>query len=167
MRQTTLIPCFIALAFMSTGCAPSTVTGPKVSFASQELEARESVRSILFDQRTHFIGNKSFSTSPQDLKTMTNGVVESASYKYRIQPKPSKEKGVMVTAISKRPGLRSFTGVVFAMKDGKEKIMVSEICETMKASNQPPKAPAIPQQVRQPIQCPVGSQSSTTLLALQ
>ncbi|MDX2232830.1 MAG: type IV pilin-like G/H family protein [Leptolyngbyaceae cyanobacterium bins.349] len=151
---------------MNVGCTPATVTEPKVSSISKEVEAREAIRSILFDQRTHYIGNQTFTTSLKNPSTM-NSKMETPNYTYRIKPKPSKEKGVVITATPRQPGLRSFTGVAFAIASGKDKQTMSEICETTKPSKTAPKAPAAPQRINQMIQCPVGSKSSMSFLAAQ
>lgn len=165
MLQTKLVLPIVALAVISVGCTNNMTTSKSVSVA-KETEARDTLNSILFDQQTYYIEHRAFTTSIQDLKTMKT-TLESPNYKYSIQAKPNKQKGVSVTATPKRPDLRSFTGVVFALDTGKETLTVSEICETMNPASQAPAAPKAPQRPTDKIQCPVGSNSSLSVVALQ
>jgi len=166
MHQTKLIFAVVALTAMSAGCAANVTDSDAESLINKEVEARETLNSILFDQRTYYLENRAFTTSLRDLETMQISL-DSPNYRYAIQPKPSKQKGVSVTATPKRPNLRSFTGVVFALDAGKEKLTISEICETTKPSNQAPVAPTAPKGPRDAIQCPTGSISALGFLALQ
>lgn len=165
MRQTNLIFSVVALALVSAGCT-SNISASTLSSASKETEARDTLNSLLFDQRTYFIENRRFTTSLTDLRRM-NSRMDSPNYVYRIKPKPTQQKGIFVTATPRRPGLRSFTGVVFAVDAGKQQLMLSEICETTKPSTRPPAPPAAPARPIDDIQCPVGSNPALALLALQ
>jgi hypothetical protein len=168
MFTTKLAFTFMALLMVSTGCAANNQATSKAAMTAtaREIEARDTLNSILFDQQTYYISNQAFTTSLKDLETMKTSL-ESPSYKYAIKPKPDKQTGVLVTATPKLPNLRSFTGVVFALNSGKERLTVTEICATAKPSNRAPAAPAIPRSARDMIRCPAGSDSSVTMLALQ
>ncbi len=168
MRQTKLIFSIAALAIAIAGCTDSATVAPdpKEIAVAKEVEARQAISSILFDQQTYYIENRTFTTSAKDMETM-DARVESSDYVYRILPKPSKDKGIAVTATAKRPELRSFTGVVFALRAGEQKLTISEICETTQPSKQAPLVPSAPHRPTDPIQCPAGSRSSLAYLALQ
>lgn len=158
-----------ALATACIGCTPGITSSPSPSAPkdiSKEVEAREFVNSILFDQKAYFIGNEAFTTSIRNLPAI-NASMESPNYRYQIKPRPDKRKGVAVTATSKRPNLRSFTGVVFVLDKGKDKMTMSEICETTKPSKTAPTPPVMPRRATEQIQCPAGSRSSMSVLALQ
>lgn len=165
MHKIKLVLFVAALAVISGGCLPNNAT-TKTSSSAMETEARVSINSILFDQRTYYIENQKFATSIGNLRTM-NPKMESPSYTYAIKAKPGIRNSVAVTATPKSANLRSFTGVVFAVKAGKEKLTISEICETTKPSKQAPTPPPAPKRPSEQIRCPVGSRSSSSVLALQ
>jgi len=76
-------------------------------------------------------------------------------YSYRTMPMGNQTERVMINAIAKRPGLKSYTGAVFAIKNNRGSITVAAICETNRPTS---KAPTMP--TRKPsgqIQCPAGS----------
>jgi hypothetical protein len=169
MHQKKFVLLLFTLATACIGCTPEITSSPSPSVlkeVSKEVEARELVNSILFDQKAYYIGNEAFTTSTRNLPA-TNASMESPNYKYQIRPKPDKRKGIAVTATSKRPNLRSFTGVVFVLNKGKEKMTMSEICETTKPSKTAPNPPAMPKRATEQIQCPAGSRSAMAVLALQ
>lgn len=155
----------IALAFASVGCSAD-VKSPKTTTVSMEVEAREAIGSILFDQKAYYIGNQAFTTSTRNLPAISSAM-ESPNYSYKLKAKPDMQKGIAITATSKRPNLRSYTGVVFVVGAGKEKLTVSEICETTNPSKNAPTAPAVPKRPNEQIKCPVGSRAALSVLALQ
>ncbi|MDX2242305.1 MAG: type IV pilin-like G/H family protein [Leptolyngbyaceae cyanobacterium bins.302] len=160
-----LLPALIALTLASVGCSAEVKT-PKTATVSMEVEAREAIGSILFDQKAYYIGNQAFTTSVRNLPAVSSAM-ESPNYSYKIKAKPDTRKGIAVTATSKHPNLRSFTGVVFVLDAGKEKLTVSEICETTQPSKDAPNPPAVPKRPSEQIRCPVGSRSALSVLALQ
>lgn len=168
MRRTFfLFPC-LALTVASVGCsaiAPNeSPTSEKDFTIAREIDARQAIRSLLFDQQTYYIENSSFTTTP--LKAVKlDARVESPDYTYQIQPKGSKLKGVVITAVAKKPGLRSFTGVVFAVPTREGKLTISDVCETIEPSQQAPVITEIPQRPDEEIKCPSGSRSSLSILA--
>jgi len=168
MRQIKLIFAFAALAALSGGCSfvDSRSQASSLSAQSVELGARDTIGSILFDQRTYYLENQQFTSSVRNLRTM-NYKLESPTYVYEIKTKPGNRNSVTVTATSRKPNLRSFTGVAFAVEAGKQKLTISEICETIKPSKQAPATPTAPDRPSDPIQCPAGSRSSSSVVALQ
>ncbi|NJP08882.1 MAG: hypothetical protein HC866_04860 [Leptolyngbyaceae cyanobacterium RU_5_1] len=146
-----------AIAVVTAGCM-SKVPSNKVASESIESGAKTSVESLLFDQKTYFLENRAFTTSVKDLKTGL--LTETQSYQYKLAPQPNKYKGVAIKATSKKSNLRSFTGVVFVVKSGKEQVTLSQVCETVNPSKVAPTAPTNPKKASDKIECPSGSRSS-------
>lgn len=155
-----MLPMAIA-AFAIAGCAPEKpVKAPGLNL---EREAKSSVGSMLFNQQTHFLAKQAFASSFKDLK---EDAVNTKDYSYRIVLKPNKFKGVAVTATSKNPKLRSYTGVVYVVNSKQAgNITLSQLCETQKPSKIAPIAPATPKRASDKLRCPAGSRSAFDLLA--
>lgn len=164
MRRFSVLASFSAIALTIVGCT-STKTSETQSKAPIELDTKDAVNSILFDQKTYFMENDAFATSIKSLKTSV--LAETQSYKYKLTPKPSAAQGMVVTATSKQPALKSFTGVVFAVKSNKGLTTISQICETVKPSTVAPKAPSVPKIPSDKLRCPTGSRSTLDALAMQ
>ena len=170
MRRTfSLLPC-LALAAVSVGCsaiAPNeSATTEKDFTIAREIDARQAIRSLLFDQQTYYIENSSFTTTSQKVVKL-DARVESPDYTYQVKPKVSKTKGVMITAAAKKPGLRSFTGVVFAVPTREGTLTISDVCETIEPSQKAPVITEIPQRPDEAIKCPPGSRSSLSIVAVR
>uniref|UniRef100_A0A832H409 General secretion pathway protein GspH n=1 Tax=Oscillatoriales cyanobacterium SpSt-402 TaxID=2282168 RepID=A0A832H409_9CYAN len=159
---------FLSVATLTVAIAGCTVTPDviKQSSVPKEVEARDAIGAILFDQRTHYIENQAFTISASNLRTLATKL-DTPNYTYRLAAKPNQRTGIAVTATPKRPNLRSFTGVVFAVDAGKETLTISEICETNGPSKKPPIAPAAPKGPRDVIRCPMGSRSTIAVVAKQ
>ncbi len=164
MRRLIVLASLSAIALTVVGCT-STKKTDILAKAPIESDAKDAVNSILFDQRTYFMENDAFATSIASLKSSV--LPETQSYKYTLIAKPNPAKGVVITATSKQPSLKSFTGVVFAVKSNKGLTTVSQICETVKPSTVAPKAPAIPKQPSDILHCPTGSRSTLDVVAMQ
>ncbi len=164
MRRFSVLASSCAIALMVVGCTSAKKT-ETASKAPIELDARDAVGSILFDQKTYFLENDAFATSITSLKSSV--LPETQSYKYKLTPKPNPAQGVVITATSKQATLKSFTGVVFAVKSKKGLTTISQICETVKPSTVAPKAPSVPKQPSDKLRCPTGSQSTLDFLAMQ
>lgn len=164
MRRLIVLASFSAIALTVVGCT-STKKTEILAKAPIELDARDAVGSILFDQKTYFMENDAFATSITSLKSSV--LPETQSYKYSLVAKPNPAQGIVITATSKQPSLKSFTGVVFAVKSKKGLTTVSQICETVQPSNVAPKAPTIPKRASDKLHCPKGSQSTLDGLAMQ
>ncbi len=162
MRGSKTVFSAVILTVAIAGCT----TSPDVTEQSsipKEVEARDAISAILFDQRTYYIENQAFTTSASNLRTLTTKL-DTPNYTYRLVAKPNQRTGIAVTATPKRPNLRSFTGVVFAIDAGKETLTISEICETNGPSKKPPTPPTAPQSPRDMIRCPVGSRSAIAIV---
>ncbi len=164
MRRFSVLASLSAIALTVVGCT-STKPPETLSKAPIESDAKDTVGSILFDQKTYFMENDAFATSIQSLKTSV--LAETQSYKYKLSPRPNPAQGVMITATSKQPALKSFTGVVFAVKSKKGLTTISQICETVKPSTVAPKAPSVPKQSSDKLRCPTGSRSTLDVVAMQ
>lgn len=164
MRRFSVLASLSAIALTVVGCT-STKSPETLSKAPIESDAKDAVGSILFDQKTYFMENDAFATSIQSLKTSV--LAETQSYKYKLSPKPNPAQGVMITATSKQPTLKSFTGVVFAVKSNKGLTTISQICETVKPSTVAPKAPSVPKLPSDKLRCPTGSRSTLDVVAMQ
>jgi hypothetical protein len=164
MRRFSILAGFSAIALTAVGCT-SVKTPETQSKAPIELGARDAVSSIVFDQKTYFMENDAFTTSVTSLKSSI--LTETQSYRYKLTPKPNSTQGVVITATSKQPALKSFTGVVFAVNSKKGKMTVSQICETVKPSNVAPSSPSMPKQASDKMACPKGSRSTLDLVAMQ
>jgi Type IV pilin-like G and H, putative len=160
------IACVGAIALMAVGCtSQASVKVAEVAAEANaiESEARSAVRSLLFDQQTYFIENNKFAISIPQLKS--GPLTENSNYRYAFTPKPDRKKGIAITAIPKKPNLRSFTGVAFAAKLGKDQMTVTQICETTKPSKKAPVAPATPKRASDKLDCPTGSRNADDIVA--
>ncbi len=86
---------------------------------------------------------------------------ETDSYSYQILPQRPATKSIIHTATAKKPGLKSYTAIVFVKKDGsaKETVTYAEICETDKPTTKAPVVKKFPTQKSPVFQCPPGSHS--------
>ena len=164
MRRFSVLASLSAIALTVVGCT-STKNLEILAKAPIESDAKDAVGSMLFDQKTYFLENDSFATSIKSLKTSV--LSETQSYKYKLSPRPNPAQGVVITATSKQPTLKSFTGVVFAVKSNKGLTTISQSCETVKPSTVAPKAPSVPKQPSDKLRCPTGSRSTLDVLAMQ
>jgi type IV pilus assembly protein PilA len=157
-----------AIAFTALGCTSQQSAQTNAIAAEAvaiESGAKSSVSSLLFDQQTYFMENDKFATSLSQLKSGL--LAETSNYRYKITPQPSKQKGIAITATSKTPKLRSFTGVAFAVKLGKDQMTVTQICETNKPSQKAPIAPQNPRRASDKLPCPAGSRNSDDAIAMK
>ena len=130
------------------------MTEVEAKAAPIQVEARSFVGSMNRAQQAYYI---EFSRFAKDLKSLQMGVpAETDHYSYRVVPQKN-AKSVMMIAKAKREGLRSYTGAVFAVKQGKTEITIAQICETTTPSQTPPVMPSFPKNSQEPIQCAAGS----------
>lgn len=159
---------FVAIAALSlAGCSTETpVKGSSSTPESSTVErqAKSSVSSALFNQQTYFLERKVFANS---FGALEEDMVNTKNYSYRIILKPDKFQGVAVIATSKKPTLRSYTGVVYVVDSPRSgTVTLSQLCETKEPSKVAPTAPISPKRASDNILCPAGSRSSFELLAL-
>jgi hypothetical protein len=175
MRHLWILASVGAIALSIAGCTPEKPsTNSNASMGASdttmlEADAKDAISSMLFDEKTRFLAKKTFSIEQANLKSGAFPQNKSYSYQVASISDASKEKnaGIVITATSKQPGFRSFTGVVFALESTAGSTTVSQICETVSPSQLAPKVPAMPKQPSEKIRCPEGSRSSLELAALQ
>jgi len=127
----------------------------------QESEAREFINSINDAQSNFYTKEQRFGTRIDELGL--NMKSETETYSYQIVPQSDSIPSTMVTAKSKNPQLKSYTGAVFSWKFNdkvtKEEniVLTSIICATDKPSTTPPAMPIAPKNLGEEIKCPAGS----------
>jgi hypothetical protein len=133
----------------------------KEEFERQAQQARESegkfsVGAMNRTQQAYFLENNKFATSIEDLGVGLQP--ESDNYRFAIVSVGNTPGSVQITAQSKRPELRSYTGAVFVVKtQEQDPITITGICKTDEPSSTPPAMPPTPKSMTSPIQCPAGS----------
>lgn len=131
------------------------------SFMSQsnqnkQAEAKTYVGAILRSEQAYFIEYRKFTTSLNELQVIIPS--GSTNYRYALTLKDGSPQPVMITAAPTKPGLRSYTGVMFANGTGQAATSIQQICETDQPSRTPPAMPIASQNSSEPIRCPPGSQ---------
>lgn len=166
MHRSTLITTLaVTVAVAIAGCSSETKTEDAKSI-SLESEAKNTINSVLFDQKQYFLENQTFTVAVDQLEG-AGAILRSPNYTYTLKAKPNTQKGVAISASPRKPDLRSFTGVVFVVGGAKTKVTVSQICETETPSKTPPAMPAVPQKPTDALPCPTGSRSTLDLVAQQ
>jgi hypothetical protein len=151
-----------AIALLASCSTPDSGKS-QISSATLESDAKSSVDSMLFDQQTYFLENDKFAASVGQLKSGLAS--ETKSYTYTFVPRPNQRQGMAIKATPKVPNLRSYTGVAFAVKLGRESMTVTQVCETEAPSTTAPVAPANPSRPSDKIVCPPGSRAAFSVLA--
>lgn len=124
---------------------------------ARQAEAKAYVSAINRGQQAYRIEKPTFSNS---LEQLGLGIKpETKNYNYYIIPQPDNSSSVIVTAHPKNPGLKSYTGAVFAIGKGNDVTTVTVVCESLISTTVPPAIPAPPKDEKSPIECPPGSQA--------
>lgn len=118
-------------------------------------EARVNIGAMSRAQQAYFLENNKFARDIRDLGIGIDS--ETDDYRYRIVPQGNQTQRVMMNAIAKRPGLKSYTSAVFVIKRRNESLTVTGICETNSNSSTPPAMPILPRSGSTEVQCPAGS----------
>ena len=124
----------------------------------QEAEAKEVINSINNAQFDFY--KEKFATKINELGLDIKS--ETETYSYQIVPQSGSIPSTMVTAQSKTPQLKSYTGAVFYLKTKDEvtkkesTTFVSIVCGTDKPSTTPPAMPVVSNPGEE-IKCPAGS----------
>ncbi len=163
--STSLSTLAMVLAVTIAGCGnqPPKVAGQNT--ISLESEARDTIQSVLFDQKKHYLENNRFTVSPTELGD-AEITMQSPTYQYTLKAKPNAKKGVAIVASPRKPNLRSLTGVVFAVNSkSAENLTISQICESNGPSTMPPQFVSIPETATDKMACPAGSRASFDLVA--
>jgi hypothetical protein len=113
----------------------------------QEAEARKVINSINDAQFGFYMGKEKFATKIDELGLDIK--LETETYSYQIVPQNGFIPSTMVTAKSKDPQLKSYTGAVFNLKT-KDEVTKEEsttfafiVCGTDKPSTTPPTMPIV------------------------
>jgi len=123
---------------------------PACSCGGGRAEAITTIGSILRTQEAYYLDKATFAPSLAELALEIGE--ETKRYKYKIEAETDR---AMVLAIPRREGLRSHTGVVFAINDENgENTIVTIMCESKLPVSAPPAPPNSPEMV-----CPEGSKS--------
>lgn len=127
--------------------------GNNVSKA-RESEGKNYIRAMIRGQQAYYLESTKFTPNIEQL-----GIgIKSETENYRYQMAVQNVQAVMMIAQAKKPELRSYTGVVFAVGNNNQNMQtVTGICETDNPTFTPPSMPSFPNSVAEPIQCPVGS----------
>lgn len=134
---------------------PSTVVDPLLDQAkkAKESEGKLYLGSMERAQQAYFLEKGKFATSVDELQL---GIKEDTpNYTYKIESNDANQ--VIMTATSKQPELKSFTGVVVVEKPGTPEAITMRIsCATDSASTTPP---AITEKIASAaaFKCPSGS----------
>lgn len=116
-------------------------------FRARQDEAKSTIGSINRAQQAYYLEQGRFTSQFGQLGIGVPSETNFYSYKIaRAEPKRT-----IATAAAKQTGLRSYAGVVYVLSNN---TTITAICETNSASRTPP---ALPQLVRNNIQCPGGS----------
>lgn len=120
-----------------------------------EVEAKQLISLMNRAQQAYYLEYDKFAST---IKQLQVGIKpESETYRYQVVPSRQGSQSVINIAAAKKPGLKSYTGVVFVRKVKGETLTYSAICETDKPSTIPPVQPQLPKKESQPVQCPAGS----------
>jgi Type IV pilin-like G and H, putative len=130
------------------------------SIVKQKAESRQSeglqyVFTMARAQQAYFLENEKFSGSIKDLGLGNSS--ETENYSFRTITQGNQKQQVMMTATAKKPEIKSYIGVVYVVKDKKNIVTQSAICETEKPSTTPPAKPQITTTSTSKVQCPSGS----------
>ena len=145
---------FIALMIIAAIALPSFLNQAN---KAKQTEAKHYVGAMVRSEQAYFLEYRKFTPSLNELQVGIPS--ESTNYRYALTLQDSSPQAVMITAVPKKPGLKSYTGVVFANGTGQAATSVVQICLTEQPSSTPPAMPIAPQNISEPIRCPPGSQA--------
>ena len=122
---------------------------------AQQSEGRTYIASMSRAQQAYYLEKDKFGKELSELGL--NIKPETENYRYQIVAQKDSNRSVMMTATAKRPELKSYTSAVFVVKNNKETLTISGICETDKPSTTPPAMPSVPDNAGAKLECPAGS----------
>ncbi|MBW4617899.1 MAG: type IV pilin-like G/H family protein [Cyanosarcina radialis HA8281-LM2] len=144
---------------------PATGTRPSPPVATQspsaianglESEAQKSMQQMNRAQISYRSSHRQFARNTRQLGLGIKP--ETENYRYRILSQGNLSRSVVMTAQAKKPGLRSYTSVVFRAKGTTgQDVTATTICETDNPSSTPPASGKIPQNAGDSLACPSGS----------
>ena len=120
-----------------------------------QAEAHITLGDWIRSQKAYRVENPDFASDFEKLALGRRP--ETENYSYKIVPQPDKKKSIMITAKSKKFGLRSYSAAVFQItqKDS-EVTSVGGICQTKEPGSTPPSIPIAPR-IGSTVKCPAGS----------
>jgi hypothetical protein len=122
---------------------------------AQQSEGRTYIGAMGRAQQAYYLEKDKFA---KEMSELGLGIKpETEAYRYQIVPQRDSTRSVMMTATAKRPELKSYTSAVFVVKDNKETLTITGICETDKPSVTPPGMPQVSSNTPAKIECPAGS----------
>jgi len=115
----------------------------------RQSEAKHTIGATLRGQQAYYLEEVTFAASLNELGL---GIAEETeNYRYEIEAETDR---AIALAIPRRKGLKSYAGVVFAVKDG-ENTTVTIICESKSPRIFPPTLPKSPEKMV----CPEGARN--------
>lgn len=120
----------------------------------KQAEVKQNVGAMLRAQQADYLEKGKFSQSITDLNIGIKP--ETQNYRYKIISQTG-NKSVMITAQAKIATLKSYSGAVFAVKQGGIETTVTGICETDKPTTTPPSIKFTLANGVGAVECPSGS----------
>jgi hypothetical protein len=116
-------------------------------------EPKLTLRNLNQAQIIYYAKNGKFATSIAQLGA--NARADTNNYRYRIVTKPKLPRQVIMTAQAKRNDIKSYTAAIFVTTVNGNRLTISGVCETARASSKLPGMPIYKGSRR--IACPAGS----------
>lgn len=121
---------------------------------AKQAEAKLNVGAMLRAQQAYLLEKGKFSPSIEDLNIGIKP--ETQNYRYKIVSQTG-NKSVMISAQTKNSTLKSYSGAVFATKQGSTETTFTGICETDKPTTTPPSIKFTLTNGVGAVECPPGS----------
>jgi hypothetical protein len=115
---------------------------------------QEKIESMNRAQQNYYLKFNKFARTIDQLEMEMKS--EDENYRYRISM-GRRTRSVIHTATAKKPGMKSYTGIVFLQNNQGELLTQTNICETVKPATKAPAPPKIPKTSAQQVKCPAGS----------
>jgi len=127
----------------------------QMAIKAQQAEAKVTLAAWIRDQMAYHTEKGDFASDFEKLPLFHS--TETKLYSYKIVPQPDKNKSMMITAKSKKFGLRSYSAAVFQItQKNSEVTSVGGICQTNEPGSTPPSIPIAPR-IGSTVKCPAGS----------
>jgi type II secretory pathway pseudopilin PulG len=135
---------------------PAASQSPPAIAYGLESEAQKSMQQMNRAQISYRSNHRQFARTTRQLGISVKSQTE--NYRYRILSQGNLSRSVVMTAQAKKPGLRSYTSVVFRTKSPTgQDVTTATICETDNPSATPPANGKISQNPGDILACPSGS----------
>ena len=118
-------------------------------------EPKLTLRNLNQAQKIYYAQKGKFATSIAQLSA--NVKADTQNYRYRIVTNPKLPRQVMMTAQAKRNDVKSYTAAMFVTTVNRNRLTISGICETARASSKLPAMPKPPKKGSVQVLCPAGS----------